>query len=165
MGVEKSDLKGLFEDVCAEFHLPIANFGGWVDINARVDFMLRFKEKEAEGKQCVLLNFTDFDPGGLHQSEKLRSNLNDLARAVGWSPVNLKIDRFGLDYDTIERLGLVWINNLATGSKTMKYPLNHKKHPDHKKPYVQDYLRLYGARPMPCSAMWRQGVNCVAKPS
>ena len=51
MGVEKSDLKGLFEDVCAEFDLPIANFGGWVDINARVDFMLRFKEKEAEGKQ------------------------------------------------------------------------------------------------------------------
>jgi hypothetical protein len=32
MAVEKSDLKNLFEDVCAEFNVPIANFGGCSDI-------------------------------------------------------------------------------------------------------------------------------------
>jgi hypothetical protein len=155
MAVEKSDLKGLFEDVCAEFYVPIANFGGWADLNVRADFMLRFKEKETEGKRCVLLDFTDFDPGGLHISDTLRSNLNDLAKAVGWSPANLHIDRFGLDYDTIERLGLVWINNLATGSKTIRWPLDDPRHPDHHKPYVQEYLRRYGARKVEANALLR----------
>ena len=155
MGAEKSDLKGLFEDDCAEFKLPIANLGGWSDINARVDFMLRFKEKEAEGKRCVLLYFGDFDRGGHLISDTLRSNLNDLAKAVDWSPDNLEIDRFGLDYETIERLGLVWIPNLATGSKTIKLPLNDPRHPDHKKPYVQDYLRRYGARKVEANALLR----------
>lgn len=156
MAVEKSDLKGLFEDVCAEFHVPIANFGGWADFNARADFMLRFKEKEAEGKKCILLYFGDFDPGGLLISGTLRSNLNDLTNAVGWSPTGLEIDRFGLDYKTIQRLDLVWIDNLATGSKTIKIPLDHPKHPDHKKPYVQDYLKLYGARKVEANALLRK---------
>jgi hypothetical protein len=155
VAVEKSDLKSLFEDVCAEFHVPIANIGGWADLNVRGGFMQRFKEKEAEGKRCILLDFTDFDPGGLHIADKLRSNLNDLAKAVGWSPDRLEIDRFGLDYETIERLGLVWINNLASGSKTMKWPLDDPRHPDHNKPYVQDYLRRYGARKVEANALLR----------
>jgi hypothetical protein len=157
MAVEKSDLKGLFEDVCAEFHVPIANFGGWADLNVRADFMYRYKEKHAEGKKCVLLDFTDFDPGGLHIAEWKRSNFMDLAKAVGWWPTreNLIIDRFGLDFETVERLNLVWINNLATGSKTMKYPLNDERHPDHFKPYVQEYLQLYGARKVEANALLR----------
>jgi hypothetical protein len=153
VATEKSSLKNLFQKVCAEFHVPIANIGGWADLNVRAGFMRRFKEKEAEGKQCVLLPFIDFDPGGLHISSFLRSNLQDLARAIKWSPDNLIIDPFGLDYETIERLDLVWINNLATGSKTIKYPLNDKRHPDHNKPYVQDYLRKYGVRKVESDAL------------
>ena len=71
------------------------------------------------------------------------------------SPDQLEIDRFGLDYETIERLGLVWIPNLATGSKTIKLPLDDPRHPDHKKPYVQDYLRRYGARKVEANALLR----------
>jgi hypothetical protein len=151
MAVEKSDLKNLFLKVCAEFHVPIANVGGWGDLNVRAGFMQRFKEKEAEGKQCVLLNCTDHDPGGLHISEFLRSNLADMSRAVGWSPDNLIIDRFGLDYDFIERNGLTWIENLITAKG--EYPLNDKRHPDHYKPYVQNYLREYGARKVEANAL------------
>lgn len=105
MAVEKSNLKNLFAKPCAELHVPIANVGGWADLNVRAGFMRRFEEKEAEGKQCVLLLCTDHDIGGLQISSFMRSNLEDLARAVGWSPDNLIIDRFGLDYEYIEREG------------------------------------------------------------
>ena len=74
-----------------------------------------------------------------------------MARAVGWSPDNLIIDRFGLDYDFIERHGLTWIENLATSKG--EYPLNDKRHPDHFKPYVQDYLREYGVRKVESDAL------------
>ena len=149
--VEKSNLKSLFTKVCAEFCMPIANIGGWGDLNVRAGFMQRFKEKEAEGKTCTLLYCGDFDPGGLHISEFLRSNLEDMARAVGWSPDNLIIERFGLDYDFIERHGLTWIDNLATAKG--EYPLDDKRHPDHFKPYVQDYLRKYGVRKVESDAL------------
>jgi hypothetical protein len=150
---EKSNLKNLFSKVCAEFCMPIANIGGWADLNVRAGFMQRFEEKEAEteGKQCVLLYCGDFDPGGLHISNFLRSNLKDMERAVGWSPDDLIIERFGLDYDFIEREGLTWIENLATSKG--EYPLDHKRHPDHDKPYVQNYLRKYGVRKVESDAL------------
>jgi hypothetical protein len=151
MGVEKSNIKNLFSKVCAEFCLPIANIGGWADLNVRAGFMQRFKEKESEGKRCVLLYFGDFDPGGLHISSFLRSNLEDMSRAVRWSPDNLIIDRFGLDYDFIERNGLTWIENLTTSNG--EYPLNDKRHPDYYKPYVQNYLRQYGVRKVEADAL------------
>jgi hypothetical protein len=151
MATEKSNLKNLFSKVCAEFCMPIANVGGWADLNVRAGFMQRFKEKEAEGKECVLLYCGDFDPGGLQISNFLRSNLKDMERAVRWSPDDLIIDRFGLDYDFIEREGLTWIENLATSKG--EYPLNDRRHPDHFKPYVQDYLREYGVRKVESDAL------------
>lgn len=90
MGVEKHDLRNLFEPVaCEEFYVPLTNFKGWSDLNARANMMRRFKQREGEGKKCVLLLCTDLDPGGLDQANKMRKNLEDLARAVGWSPENL----------------------------------------------------------------------------
>jgi hypothetical protein len=154
VAVEKSNLKNLFLKVCAEFYIPIANVGGWGDLNVRAGFMQRFKEKQAEGKRCVLLYCGDFDPGGLQISNFLRSNFEDMSRAVRWSPDNLVIDRFGLDYDFIERNGLTWINNLATAKG--EYPLDHKLHPDHFKPYVQDYLREYGVRKVESDALLKR---------
>jgi hypothetical protein len=151
MATEKSNIKNLFSNVCAGLHVPIANIGGWADLNVRAGFMQRFKEKEAEGKRCVMLVFTDLDPGGVQIGMFMRSNLEDMARAVGWSPDNLTIDRFGLDYDFVERNGLTWINNLTTAKG--EYPLNDKRHSDHFKPYVQDYLRKYGVRKVESDAL------------
>jgi hypothetical protein len=123
----------------------------WADLNVRAGNMRRFKAKEAEGKRCVLLAFTDLDPGGLNISNFLRSNLEELARAVGWSPDNLIIDRFGLDDDFVEREQLTWIENLVTGKG--EYPLDDRRHPDHHKDYVQSYLRKYGARKVESDAL------------
>jgi hypothetical protein len=126
MGVEKSNVKSLFTKTCADLYVPIANLGGWADLNVRAGFMRRFEEKEAEGKQCVLLTFTDLDPGGLNISNFLHANLEELAHAVEWSPDNLIIERFGLDYDFVEREQLTWIENLATSKG--EYPLDDRRH-------------------------------------
>jgi hypothetical protein len=99
---------------------------------------IMFKRHEAEGRQDVLLNCCDHDPGGLNISEFLRSNLNDLARAVNWRPNKLIIERFGLNYDFIEAQRLTWIDNL---------------HPDHNKPYVENYLKQFGARKVEANAL------------
>lgn len=151
MLVEKIDLKSLFSPVCAEFYLPIANVGGWADIGVRAEIMRRFKQHERHGRQCVLLYCGDHDPGGLNISEFLHSNLNDLAQAVNWRPNKLIIERFGLDNDFIAAQGLTWIENLHTSKS--KYSLDDPKHPDHNKPYVQNYLKRFGARKVEANAL------------
>jgi hypothetical protein len=122
--------------------------------------MRRFKTWEAKGKQCVLLYCGDHDPGGLQITSFLRSNLADLSAAVGWSPDNLIIDRFGLDFDFIQAHGITWIDNLITGTgKDLADP----KHNDHGKPYVQDYLRRFGARKVESNALLAPRLVAVGK--
>jgi hypothetical protein len=150
MTVEKIDLKSLFSSVCEPFHLPISNISGWNDINSRAAIMRRFKHWEARGKRIVLLHCGDHDPGGLHISDFLRSNMADLAKAVGWSPKNLHIDRFGLNYGFIQRHRLTWIENLITGSGG---DLAADEHSDHEKEYVQNYLCQFGARKVEANAL------------
>lgn len=150
MMVEKIDLKSLFSPVCAKYSLPIANARGSADLNSRADMMKRFAKAEAEGRQCVLLYCGDHDPAGLRISDFLPNNLADLSRAVGWSPDNLIVDRFGLNYDFIKTQGLSWINNLETGSGRR---LDDPRHRDHNMEYVQTYLDKYGARKVEANAL------------
>ena len=140
--VEKTDLKTLFLDVCAEYHILIWNAGGWSDINSRANIMKRFQKHSEAGRHCVLLYCGDHDPSGLLMSDSIRSNLKMLENAVGWSPDEdqLTIDRFGLNLDFIEANNLLWIDGLETGSGG---DLADPKHNDHFKPYVQDYLKTY----------------------
>ena len=148
--VEKTDLKSLYRAISHRFHIPIANAGGWGDLHVRASMMERFRDWEAEGKQCVLLYCGDHDPGGLCISSFLRSNMAELSGTVGWSPDNLIIDRFGLNRDYIDAHGLVWIENLITNKgKDLADP----KHPDHFKPYVQDYIREHGKRKVEGNAL------------
>jgi hypothetical protein len=153
MAVEKIDLRNLFERVCAEYHIPLWNAGGWSDINSRADLMKRFAEHDAAGRRCVLLYCGDFDPAGLLISQMIRKNLTDLEEAVGWSPDEdrLIIDRFGLNEDFIEVNNLLWVDGLETGGG--KYNLEDPDHTDHFKPYVQDYLERYGARKVEANAL------------
>lgn len=152
MLVEKIDLRSLFEPVCDKYRIPIANAGGNADINQRFEMMRRFARHEAQGRQCVLLYCGDFDPSGVRISEGLRNNLAALAAAAGWSPDHLEIDRFGLNYDFIVAHRLTWIDNLETSNPDLP-PLDHPRHPDHNKPYVQDYLAQYGARKVEANAL------------
>jgi hypothetical protein len=155
MTVEKIDLIGLFEPVCEEFHVPLHNISGWNDINTRAAIMKRFKCWERRGKRCVLLHCGDHDPGGLQISKFLRSNFMDVMKAVRWSPHNLHIDRFGLNYDFIQRHRLTWIDNLITGAKGKwkGIGLADERHPDHDKPYVQNYIEKFGVRKCEANAL------------
>jgi hypothetical protein len=143
VAVEKLDLRNLFEPVCDEFHVPNTNFKGWSDLNSRAAVMRRFAKHEAAGRQCVLLLCGDHDPGGLHITEKMRKNLEDLSGAVGWTPENLVISRFGLNAKFINRHRLTWIDNLETSSGGQ---LDDPEHEDHDKQYVQDYIAKFGVR-------------------
>ena len=51
--------------------------------------------------------------------------------------------RFGLNADFIEANGLSWIDNLETSSGGR---LDDPRHTDHRKPYVQTYIREFGVR-------------------
>lgn len=150
MYVEKLDLRPLFEPVCAKYRVPLANVGGWGDLNGRAEFMERFKRHEAAGRRCVLLYCGDHDPGGLLISASLRDNLAELSAAVGWAPDNLVIDRFGLNFDFIQAHKLKWIDNLETGGGGR---LDDPKHKFHRMPYVQEYLRQFGARKVEANAL------------
>jgi hypothetical protein len=150
MLVEKVDLKSLFARVCEEHHVGLQNARGWSDLNSRAAMMRRFADHEAKGRTPVLLYAGDHDPSGLHISERLRANMEDLADAIGWHPRNLIIERFGLNYDFIEAHGLTWIDGLETGSGG---DLADFRHPDHRKPYVQDYLARFGARKVEANAL------------
>ena len=150
MMVEKIDLKSLFGNICAEYYIPITNSRGWADINSRAALVERFKHWEYRGKQCVLLYCGDHDPGGLNISDAIRANLADLSQATGWRPDSLIINRFGLNHDFIVKNRLSWINNLETSSGKR---LDDPKHADHYKPYVQDYLKRFGARKVEANAL------------
>ena len=85
-------------------------------------------------------------------SDVIKSNLLECARVqdVDWDPEPVEVIRFGLDKAQIDALGLTWIDNLITGSgKNLADP----KHPDHKKPYVQNYLRVFGEQKVEANAL------------
>jgi hypothetical protein len=150
MVVEKIDLKSLFGPICAEYHVPLINSRGWSDLNLRAGLMRRFAEHEKRGCKPVLLCCGDHDPSGLQIVDHLPRLLAELERAVGWSPSNLTIARFGLNADFINRHNLTWIDGLWTSSgKNLADP----KHPHHRHAYVQDYIRQYGPRKVEANAL------------
>jgi len=147
--VEKIDLVTLFEPVCKQYKIPIANAKGWSSILQRAEYARRFKEAEDNGLKCVLLYFGDHDPDGLRISDTIRKNLEQIQEIHwddgedGYDPSELIIDRAGLNYDYIIANNFTWIDNLITGSGGN---LASPKHPNYELPYVQEYLRTIGER-------------------
>lgn len=156
MLVEKIDVKTLFSPVCEKYHIPIATAKGWSSMLQRAEYAKRFKDAEEMGLKCVLLYCGDHDPDGLRISDFIRKNLYDITDIIwddgteGYNPCDLVIDRFGLNYDFIEKHNLTWIDNLITGSKrNLASPTHKNNHMN----YVQDYLRKYGARKCEANAI------------
>jgi hypothetical protein len=112
--------------------------------------MKRFLQRESEGKICVLLYCGDHDPSGLDISGSVVSDIESMSGATGYFPDNLIVDRFGLNFDFIEAERLSWSENLVTSSGE---DLANRNHPDHFKPYVQDYLARFGARKVEANAL------------
>lgn len=156
MVVEKVDLVTLFQPVCEEYHICIANSRGWGSMLQRAEYARRFSEAEAKGLKCVLLYAGDHDPDGLRISEFIRRNLEDLKDIEwedglsGYDPEDLIIERFGLNYDFIEDNNLTWIDNLITGSgKNLADPTHKNYH----MAYVQEYLYTVGERKCEANAI------------
>lgn len=156
MVVEKVDLVTLFQPVCEDYHICIANSRGWSSMLQRAEYARRFSEAEAKDLHCVLLYCGDHDPDGLRISEFIRKNLYDLKDIEwedglrGYDPSDLIIDRFGLNYDFIIENNLTWIDNLITGSK------RNLASPDHKNyhmTYVQEYLNTIGEKKCEANAI------------
>jgi len=159
MLVEKIDIKNLFYPICKQYHIPIATSKGWSSISQRAEYSKRFKEAEDMGLKCVLLYCGDHDPDGLRISDTIRKNLYDITDiywndgTLGYDPTYLRIERFGLNYDFIEKHQLTWIDNLITGSgKNLASPT----HKNYQMPYVQDYLSNYGARKCEANALIKE---------
>lgn len=144
MLVEKIDLVTLFKPVCDDYNIPIATSKGWSSILQRADMLERFQAAEEMGLKVVLLYCGDHDPYGLAISDYMMSNLKDLYRATEYWPGNIIIDRFGLNYDFIQRHGLSWIENLISGSG---------KRPKYDDPIVADYIGKYGERKCEANAL------------
>jgi hypothetical protein len=87
MWVEKIDLKSLFSPICERYTIPLINIRGRTCLNSRAGTMQRFLERESEGKTCVLLYCGDHDPSGLQISGDIRSNMESMTGATGYSPV------------------------------------------------------------------------------
>ena len=158
--VEKIDLLNLFMPICRKYNIPIANARGWSDLNMRADMMSRFKDYENQGKQCVLLYCGDHDPAGLNISSSLRNNLNELSKAVDWIADNLIIDRFGLNYDFIEKNELSWIDNLISSSgRDLSKPKKKKDKKTGKlndvalEKYIADYIAMYRVRKVEANSL------------
>lgn len=159
MVVEKVDLVTLFQPVCTEYHIPIANSKGWSSMLQRAEYARRFREAEEKGLQPVLLYCGDHDPDGLRISQFIKNNLIDLSEVKwedgteGFDPSHLTIERFGLNYDFIVRNRLTWIDNLITGSgRNLASPA----HKNNKMEYVQQYLKKIGERKCEANAIVTQ---------
>ena len=149
---QKVDLKTLFAPVCEHYSVPLTNGKGSWDINSRRRMLQRFRVHHEAGRRVVLGYCGDHDPAGLLISGVIKSNLLDCTRVqdVDWDPEPVEVIRFGLDKPQIDALGLTWIDNLITSSgKNLADP----EHPDHRKPYVQNYIKDFGERKVEANAL------------
>lgn len=162
MAVEKRDLIGIFEPVCREYYIPIANFRGSPDLLSRGRVLLEFMKHWEAGRRVVVLYCGDHDPAGLRMSgDEMTSNFAALhgtqlqGHALYFNHGLFAVDRFGLNADFIEEAGLSWTPNLLTGQKDKSKPqdLADPAHNDHRKAYVQDYLHRFGARKVEANAL------------
>lgn len=162
--VEKIDLVNLFSPVSeGEFGVTITNMQGWSDKLTRATQMLRFVSHSDAGRRVKVLYITDHDPDGLRIADLLPKHCANLANVrwmdgtqIEWTPDLVTVERIGLNYDLIEKLGLTWIDGLTTGRRNQdgsKRDLVDPNHPNHNHRFVQDYLRQYGARKVEANAL------------
>jgi hypothetical protein len=143
MIVEKKDLVQIFRDTADRYRVRITNGKGDTDIHTRFAMLKRFREHEEAGRQCILLAIGDHDPKGLHIVDGLERTIRSCANLKGLDGdcPNFEVVNVGLTENQINTLGLMKINNLETGGGR---DLSSSRHPDHYKPYVQNYISQFG---------------------
>lgn len=143
MIVEKKDLVQIFKSTADRYNVRITNGKGDTDIHSRLAMLKRFRDHTEAGRRCVLLAVGDHDPKGLFIVEGLRRTLMSCIgiKGLNWWDADFDVVNVGLTETQIDRMGLMKINNLETGGGK---DLSDPRHPDHYKPYVQDYLANFG---------------------
>lgn len=143
MIVEKKDLVQIFKSTADRYNVRITNGKGDTDIHSRLAMLKRFRDHTEAGRRCVLLAVGDHDPKGLFIVEGLRRTLMSCTgiKGLNWWDADFDVVNVGLTEAQIDRMGLMKINNLETGGGK---DLSSPRHPDHYKPYVQDYLANFG---------------------
>lgn len=162
MAVEKRDLVSIFEPVCRQYHVPIANFRGSPDLLSRGKALKQFMNQWAVDRPVVVLYCGDHDPAGLRMSgPEMVSNFADMhntileGKRLIFNHGGFSVDRFGLNADFIKAAGLTWVDNLLTGQKDKHKiaDLADPKHDHHNRPYVQNYIKQFGARKVEANAL------------
>lgn len=141
--VEKKDLVQIFRSTADRYNVRITNGKGDTDIHTRLAMLKRFRDHTEAGRQCVLLAVGDHDPKGLFIVDGLHRTIMSCAgiKGLDWDDPEFEVVSVGLTEDQIDDLGLMKIPNLETGGKL---DLSNPSHPDHYKPYVQEYLARFG---------------------
>jgi hypothetical protein len=143
MIVEKKDLLQIFRATADRYNIRITNGKGDTDIHSRLAMLKRFRDHTYDGRQCVLLAMGDHDPKGLQIVDSLRHTILSCTNLKGldWDYPEFEVVPIGLTEAQIDDLGLMRIPNLETGGGK---DLSDPRHPDHDKPYVQDYIAQFG---------------------
>lgn len=143
MIVEKKDLVQIFKSTADRYNVRITNGKGDTDIHTRLAMLKRFREHAAAGRRCVLLAVGDFDPKGRFIVDGLKRTIMSCAgiKGLDWDEPDFDVVNVGLTADQVYSLGLMRIENLETGGGK---DLSDPSHPDHYKPYVQNYIREFG---------------------
>lgn len=156
MIVEKKDLVQIFRSTADRYNVRITNGKGDTDIHTRLAMLKRFRDHSEAGRSCVLLAIGDHDPKGLHIVDGLQRTIMSCVNLKGldWDYPEFEVVNIGLTEEQIETLDLMKIGNLETGGGR---DLSDPGHPDHFKPYVQDYMSRFG--------VWKCEANAlVGKP-
>ena len=148
MCVEKGDIRNLFKSICDEYHIPIVSSKGWYPILLRAHIATLSRKAEDRGLKPVILLFYDHDPSGIKITEKFRKGLDDISGGTGWKPWNLEIYRFGLNAEDVDKYGLMWIDNLKTGSGRESRDFG--------------YIDRYGRRKCESNALFRSDETLIA---
>jgi hypothetical protein len=143
MIVEKKDLVQIFRSTADRYRVRITNGKGDTDIHTRLAMLKRFRDHTDAGRQCVLLAIGDHDPKGKHIVQGLQRTIMSCANIKGldWPDPDFEVVNIGLTEQQVFDLELMRIGNLETGGGR---DLSDPRHPDHFKPYVQDYIALHG---------------------
>lgn len=143
MIVEKKDLVQIFRSTADRYNIRITNGKGDTDIHTRLAMLKRFRKNAEAGRRNVLLAIGDHDPKGLDIVSGLHRTFMSCANIKGleWDDPQFEVVNIGLTEAQIDSLGLMKIDNLETGGGR---DLSDPRHPDHHKPYVQNYIDRFG---------------------
>lgn len=143
MIVEKKDLVQIFRSTADHYNVRITNGKGDTDIHTRLAMLKRFRDHANNGRRCILLAIGDHDPKGLHIVDGLHRTIMSCSNLKGldWYDPEFEVVPVGLTEEQINALDLMKIGNLETGGGR---DLSDPRHPDHFKPYVQDYIARFG---------------------